>query len=122
MSQASEFDYFENGILSIMTQREPHEDNVSIEKFWSQQELQSQSALVSDHESDPKIEMSTGTPIKIGLDVDIDAWDWDHCDFESEDYQDDEFFNIHDVYTHNSDTSAFLEQCRGLSFGRTKLR
>ena len=45
-----------------------------------------------------------------GSDVDIDAWDWDHCDFESEDYLDNKFFNIHDVYTHNSDTSAFLEQ------------
>ena len=103
-----------------MMQREPHEDNVPIEKFWSQQELHLQSALVSDHESNPK--MSTRTLIKIDLDVDIDAWDWDHCDFESEDHHNDDFFNIHDVYTHNSDTSAFLEQCRGLSFGRTKLR
>ena len=54
MFQSSQFDYFEDNILSIMTQRAANEDTLPLDKFWSQQEQQSllQSALVSDAESE----------------------------------------------------------------------
>ena len=106
MFQSSQFDYFEDDILSIMTQRAPNEDTLPLDKFWSQQEQQSlsQSALVSDAESDMESH-SVGIP-SINSDFEFEGFP----DFELDNLLEDECFAVEHLQQSFQQTpQAFLQ-------------